>query len=125
MMDDTVVSWQCFISFVPSAPSGPPTAVTAAPVGNNQLQVQWVPPGNVSGYLILYRSNASGVEYSEIVSDPDAMGHVIRNVPVDQLNVRYTGTILAFAELLGERSEEFTVILSGKALGIVWSAVGR
>ncbi len=99
----------------PSAPSGPPTAVTAAAVGNNELRVQWDPPENVSGYLILYKSNASDVEYSEIVSNPDATEHIIRNVPVDQPNVWYTGSVLAFAELPGEKSEEFTVVLTGKS----------
>ncbi len=88
--------------------------MTAALAGNNMIRVQWVPPGNVSGYLILYSSNTSDVEYNDTVLNSDVTEHVIRDVFVDQLTVLYTIRILAYAELPEERSATVSVIFNGK-----------
>ncbi len=89
--------------------------MTAALAGNNTIRVQWVPPGNVSGYLILYTSNTSGVEYNDTVLNSDATEHVIKDVVVDQPTVLYTISILAYAELPGERNATVSVIFDSKS----------
>ena len=100
-----------FFSYPPhsltAAPSGPPGNVAAQAIGNNQVRVTWTPAANVSGYQVLYTTNTSSDVNSVNIEDPNAVEHILGNLA----GVRYSISVIAYANLPSEQSAPVNVVL--------------
>ena len=104
-----------FFSYSPhsltAVPSRPPGNVTAQAIGNNQVRVTWTPPANVSGYQVLTTTNTSSDVNSVNIEDPNAVEHILGNLSV---GVRYSISVIAYANLPSEQSAPVNVVLRCK-----------